>query len=131
MLRPTVRHNLFVFEERLAVVDLPGYGYAKASKTVRSELIRLIGSYLAERDVLSVLILILDARREDVSELDKRVMGYLNESGLPVVAFETERVVEPGFLQKTGIKWVSRAGAVQSKIVAQKVKSHFGGGGGR
>mgnify|MGYP001393011772 FL=1 len=30
--------------------------------------------------------MILDARREDVSELDKRVMGYLNESGLPVVA---------------------------------------------
>ena len=78
--------NLFVFEERFAFVDLPGYGYAKASKSIRAELTKMIGSYLANREVLSVLVLILDARREEVSELDKRVMEYLYESGVPIVA---------------------------------------------
>ena len=78
--------NLFVFEERFAFVDLPGYGYAKASKSIRAELTKMIGSYLAQREVLSVLVLILDARREEVSELDKRVMEYLYESGVPIVA---------------------------------------------
>ena len=78
--------NLFVFEERLAFVDLPGYGYAKASKTIRSDLTKMIGSYLAKREELSVLVLILDSRREKISELDRRVMEYLLESGVPLVA---------------------------------------------
>ena len=75
-----------MINENINLVDLPGYGYAKASKTIRSDLTKMIGSYLAKREELSVLVLILDSRREKISELDRRVMEYLLESGVPLVA---------------------------------------------
>ncbi len=47
----------------MAFVDLPGYGYAKVSKTMREEWGGMIESYLAGRDVLRGVIVLVDARR--------------------------------------------------------------------
>ena len=42
------------------LVDLPGYGYAKAPASVRKELIEIIESYLTEPRPLAVVVLIID-----------------------------------------------------------------------
>ena len=47
----------------LAFVDLPGYGYARVSKTMRQEWGGMIESYLADRKVLRAVIVLVDARR--------------------------------------------------------------------
>ncbi len=47
----------------LAFVDLPGYGYAKVSKTMRAGFGTLIESYVVAREALALMIVIIDARR--------------------------------------------------------------------
>jgi GTP-binding protein len=54
------------------LVDLPGYGYAKRSKSERSAWAELIEAYLTERDVLRAVVVLVDARRgleEDEAQL--------------------------------------------------------------
>ena len=48
---------------RLTLVDLPGYGYAKRSKTERAEWAELIHSYLLQRPALSLVVALCDLRR--------------------------------------------------------------------
>ena len=54
--------NFFSLGERSYVVDLPGYGYAKASKDKRSDWQSLIKSYIAERRSLKRVFTLVDAR---------------------------------------------------------------------
>jgi GTP-binding protein len=48
---------------RLTVVDLPGYGYAKRSRSERREWAELIDGYLLQRPALCLLVALVDARR--------------------------------------------------------------------
>lgn len=61
--------NFFVIDDFFAFVDLPGYGYAKVSKEIKSTWAEHIEHYLEQRDTLTVCFLLLDIRRE-VSEDD-------------------------------------------------------------
>lgn len=45
------------------LVDLPGYGYAKAAASVRDTWSELIGGYLAQRESLTGIVIVMDARR--------------------------------------------------------------------
>ena len=66
--------NLFVLDEKLRLVDLPGYGFAKASKTTTSKFQNLGRAYLRGRPNLKRVYLLIDARhglkREDAEALD-------------------------------------------------------------
>ena len=73
--------NLFVFEERLALVDLPGYGYARLPKSERSRLKAMLREYLIERDALRGVVLLLDIRREEVSIDDRAFAAEVVEHG--------------------------------------------------
>lgn len=73
--------NFFKLGERLMLADLPGYGYAKASKTMTAEWQKLIFSYLRGRASLRRVSLLIDARR-GVLDLDKEVMGLLDEAAV-------------------------------------------------
>jgi GTP-binding protein len=55
--------NFFNLGGKLMLVDLPGYGYAKASKTLAMEWQTLIFAYLSGRATLSRAMLLIDARR--------------------------------------------------------------------
>ncbi len=63
--------NLFVWEDRLAIVDLPGYGYAELPKVERVRLRELMTSYVEERETLSGVALLVDSRREETTEQDR------------------------------------------------------------
>jgi GTP-binding protein len=73
--------NFFKLGDRLMLADLPGYGYAKASKTMTAEWQKLIFSYLRGRASLRRVSLLIDARR-GVLDLDKEVMDLLDEAAV-------------------------------------------------
>jgi len=65
------------------LVDLPGYGYAKVPDAVREHWAELIESYLAGREALRGLILLMDSRRP-LTDLDRLLLDWCEPSGLPV-----------------------------------------------
>lgn len=60
----------------LVLVDLPGYGFARRSKTERAEWAELIEGYLAKRAALRALVLLVDARR-GVEEDDRELLDFM------------------------------------------------------
>ncbi len=59
----TQRIVFFKADERLTLVDLPGYGFAKAPTHLQAEWSKAIDTYLHERTPLKLLVLLLDIRR--------------------------------------------------------------------
>jgi GTP-binding protein len=68
----------------LYLVDLPGYGYAKASREVRESFERIAVSYLSGREPLRLCVFIVDARHE-TTERDETLRAFLSHHGLPFV----------------------------------------------
>lgn len=73
--------NFFNLGNTIALVDLPGYGYAKASKTLAAEWQNLIFAYLRGRANLRRVLVLIDSRR-GVMEIDHAVMKLLDESAV-------------------------------------------------
>lgn len=75
--------NFFLIDDRFLLVDLPGYGFAKAPKDVRERWGRLIESYLRETDLLG-LVLLIDARR-GITPDDRQMVEFLEAVGTPTL----------------------------------------------
>lgn len=60
--------NFFLIDQKLALVDLPGYGYAKVAKTIREEWGTAIDQYLQTRTTLKLLLFLIDLRRIPTEE---------------------------------------------------------------
>ena len=73
--------NFFDLGGRLMLVDLPGYGYARASKTEIGQWNRLLRAYLRGRAALQRLCLLIDARHGP-HDSDRALMTMLDESGV-------------------------------------------------
>jgi len=73
--------NFFDLGERLMLVDLPGYGYAEASKGEIKRWTGLIARYLKGRASLRRVLLLLDARF-GIKETDKPLMKQLDEAAV-------------------------------------------------
>jgi GTP-binding protein len=73
--------NFFKLGDGLMLADLPGYGYAKASKTMAAQWQELIFAYLRGRASLRRVVLLIDARR-GVGEQDEQVMTLLDEAAV-------------------------------------------------
>ena len=76
--------NYFLFNDNFVLVDLPGYGYAKASKAEQSGWENMITSYFAETDNLVGIIMLVDIRHTP-TEQDKEMLAYLYAYNIPVV----------------------------------------------
>ena len=74
---------------RLYLVDLPGYGFARASKGDRAGYRKLITGYLAGRRKLAGIVWLLDIRH-DPSKEDREMQELLAQSGRPVLAVLTK-----------------------------------------
>ncbi len=74
---------------QLALVDLPGYGYAKVSRRERAQWQKLIEGYLDDRKPLVLAILLQDLRR-DVSEDETLLLEWLAERSVPSVVALTK-----------------------------------------
>ncbi|MDR3526306.1 MAG: ribosome biogenesis GTP-binding protein YihA/YsxC [Rhizomicrobium sp.] len=73
--------NFFNLGGQLILVDLPGYGYAKASKELAAEWQDMIFAYLRARPTLKRVVLLIDARR-GVMPVDHAVMELLDRAAM-------------------------------------------------
>lgn len=69
--------------------DLPGYGFAKVSKRERQEWARLIEGYLAERDTLRAVVVIVDARVGPTAD-DRQMLDWLDATGVRALVVATK-----------------------------------------
>jgi GTP-binding protein len=81
--------NFYSIDDRFFLVDLPGYGFARAPESVREAWKKLIEAYLSDNERLLGLVLLLDARR-GVQELDRQLLGYLEANDIPVLVVLTK-----------------------------------------
>ena len=80
----TSQINYFLLDERAYLVDLPGYGYAKVSKAERDRWGRLMEDYFARPDLLTLGVLIVDARHKPTTD-DCTMAQWFKDTGRPVV----------------------------------------------
>lgn len=73
--------NFFVVRDDLRLVDLPGYGYAKVSRSIKDQWQRNISRYLETRRSLCGVILLMDVRHP-LKEFDQQVLGWCHAAGL-------------------------------------------------
>lgn len=71
------------------LVDLPGYGYARVSKTVKAEFQRLINPYLDNRENLMCVFLLIDSRHTP-QDIDMDFMEWMGSKGIPFVMVFTK-----------------------------------------
>ncbi|WP_312769400.1 ribosome biogenesis GTP-binding protein YihA/YsxC [Epilithonimonas sp.] len=74
--------NHFLVNESWYLTDLPGYGYAKVSKSLRKDFEKLITNYILNRRNLVNLFVLVDIRHTP-QKIDLEFMQWLGESGVP------------------------------------------------
>jgi len=74
--------NHFLINESWYLTDLPGYGYAKVSKTAKAKFQQLIEDYILERPNLVNLFVLVDSRHEP-QKIDLEFMQWLGECEIP------------------------------------------------
>ena len=81
--------NHFLVNNAWYLVDLPGYGYAKISKTMREKWAKMINDYLVLRENLRTVFVLIDARLEP-QKLDLEFINSLGEMGMPFALIFTK-----------------------------------------
>jgi GTP-binding protein len=81
--------NFFTINEKVSLVDLPGYGFAKVSQSVKKDWGDMIEAYLRERQNLAMVIFILDIRRNP-SEDDLNLRAWLDDYRIPYIFILTK-----------------------------------------
>jgi GTP-binding protein len=71
--------NFYRIDDRCFFVDLPGFGYARVSKTERARWKKTIGGFVTTREPLRLILHLVDSRREP-TPLDREVMLLIRES---------------------------------------------------
>ena len=78
----TLLINHFIVNDEWYLVDLPGYGYSKRSKTQNEQLEHIISSYVLEREAMTLLFVLVDSRHEP-QKIDIEFFQWLGENGVP------------------------------------------------
>lgn len=81
--------NFFTINEKISFVDLPGYGFAKVSRSVKKDWGDMMEAYLRERQSLCLVVFILDIRR-DPSEDDLSLRDWLEHYRIPYLYILTK-----------------------------------------
>jgi GTP-binding protein len=81
--------NHFLINESWYLVDLPGYGYAKVSKTSRQVFSEMITQYIKNRENLYCLFVLVDSRHEPLAN-DLAFVNWLGENEVPFALIFTK-----------------------------------------
>ena len=83
----TLLINHFIINNEWYLVDLPGYGFAKRSKSVQKQLQQMISSYILQREQLANVFVLIDIRHDPMT-IDREFIDWLGESSIPfAIAF--------------------------------------------
>ena len=100
----TSQINYFKIDGKLYLVDLPGYGYAKVSKTERDRWGKLMENYFQSAGLIHLGVQIVDARHKPTAD-DVTMHDYFVQTGCPVVIVANKldklkaREIEPNLAQ--------------------------------
>lgn len=88
--------NHFLINDNWYLVDLPGYGYAKVSKTSRKVFSDMITSYIENRENLHCLFVLIDSRLEP-QEIDVKFINWLGQNQVPfaLIFTKTDKINTP------------------------------------
>ncbi len=75
--------NLFRLNDENRITDLPGYGFAKVSKSIKEQWQKTLSTYLQERTCLKALVVFMDIRHP-LKETDKQMIQWAVSAELPV-----------------------------------------------
>ncbi len=121
--------NVFRLAERLLLVDLPGYGYARASKSDIKQWTGLTRAYLKGRPNLRRVCLLVDARH-GLKEGDRQVMGILDEAAVSyqVVLTKADKAKAPELeaITATLAAELAKHPAAHPEILATSARSGLG-----
>lgn len=81
--------NFFNIDDKLRFVDVPGYGYAKVSKTERAKWGKMIEEYLTSRENLRAVVRLVDFRHEPSAD-DVQMYEFLKYYEIPVIVVATK-----------------------------------------
>lgn len=75
--------NYFMINESWYLVDLPGYGYAKLSKTKRKEFQNMIENYLTQKSTIVCTFVLIDSRH-DLQNIDLEFLNWCGTAQIPI-----------------------------------------------
>ncbi len=81
--------NHFIIDESWYLVDLPGYGYAKVSVSVKDKFQKIISNYILQRENLYCLFVLIDIRHEP-QKIDLEFITWLGENHVPFALIFTK-----------------------------------------
>ena len=117
-------------EGKLYLVDLPGFGYAKVSKTQTAAWTKLIKSYLRGRPSLRRVFLLVDARRGGLMDTDEEVMHLMDGAAVTyqVILTKVDKLPK-GEVEKTVAKIaekLKKRGAAHPVVRMTSAEKGFG-----
>ena len=80
----TTHINYFLIDEKMYLIDLPGYGYAKVSKSERERWGKLMEAYFAAPDLIDLGVMLVDARHKPTAN-DVTMASYFLQTGKPFI----------------------------------------------
>jgi GTP-binding protein len=92
--------NFFNMNKKWKLVDLPGYGYAKTSKSEQGKFQEFVSDYLLNRDSLRCVFVLIDSKIPP-QDIDLRFTHWLMESEIPfVLIFTKADKAKPGAVRR-------------------------------
>ena len=80
----TIHVNYFLIDQKVYFVDLPGYGYAKVSKSERERWGKLMEDFFADPARITLGVMIVDARHKPTAD-DETMAAWFHSTGCPMV----------------------------------------------
>ncbi|MGL4483676.1 MAG: ribosome biogenesis GTP-binding protein YihA/YsxC [Anaerovoracaceae bacterium] len=110
--------NFYDINGEFRIVDLPGYGYAKVSKTTSETWGDMIEQYLTNREYLKKVILLVDIRHKP-SKQDVQMYDYLKYYGLSgaVVATKADKIKKSEFVKNIKIIRETLGLSAEEKVI--------------
>lgn len=103
----TLLINHFIVNNEWYLVDLPGYGFAKRSKTVLHQLDTMIRGYILQRQQLINVFVLVDIRHEQ-QKIDREFIDWLGQSGVPFsVIFTKADKLSPSKAKSNVAAWMN------------------------
>ena len=112
--------NHFLINDNWQLVDLPGYGYAKTSKSTRSDWQKFISFYLRNRENLQCVFVLIDSRLGP-QKIDIEFCSWLGENGLPFQLIFTKTD------KQSGVKTDQNVGKFRKALleIFEEVPQHY------
>lgn len=104
----TLLINYFIINKSWYLVDLPGYGFAKRSKTVQDQIEKMIRGYILQRQQMANLFVLVDIRLEP-QKIDLEFINWLGVSGIPFsIVFTKADKLSKTRAQTNAEQWMER-----------------------